>query len=411
MIEKAKDAADLFAEKGEGAKGSLERLKQEAQDALDTELAEAPEGSKRERYRHAKEGLFPLISRLGDAGERAAALNDVAAALELGKRDLRTSFSKFEAEAWEVPGEEEEAENLAPEPGSERHERAMRLLELPDVLEMLAENMERLGNVGDTKNKKLAFVCAVSAKAGRPVQPSTHAQSSSGKNFLWDKTIEFLPPEMVIRRSAISDKALFRTEADLRGAVLYLQEVVGSEGADFAIRVLQSAQYLEYEATEKMPDGTFGTVVHRKEGPVVVVQTTTKNHLFYENETRVVSLYVDESEEQTQRITDNYKRVAAGKGAMDLEERERIVQAWRDAVRLLEPGEVIVPYAERVEIPTSSVRARRDVVKLFDVVRIVAWLHQHRRERTSAAASSPPRTTLRRPSSSSGTPSGAPGRR
>ena len=60
-----KDAADLFAEKGEGAKGSLERLKQEAQDALDSELAEAPEGSKRERYRYAKEGLFPLISRLG----------------------------------------------------------------------------------------------------------------------------------------------------------------------------------------------------------------------------------------------------------------------------------------------------------------------------------------------------------
>ena len=235
--------------------------------------------------------------------------------------------------------------------------------------------MERLGHVGDTKNKKLAFVCAVSAKAGRPIQPSTHAQSASGKNFLWDKTIEFLPEEMVIKRSAISDKALFRTGADLRGAVLYLQEVVGSEGADFAIRVLQSDQCLEYEATEKMPDGTFGTVVHRKEGPVVVVQTTTKNHLFYENETRVVSLYVDESEEQTQRITDNYKRVAAGKGAMDLEERERIVQAWRDAVRLLEPGEVIVPYAERVEIPTSSVRARRDVVKLFDVVRIVAWLH------------------------------------
>ena len=71
MIEKAKDAADLFAEKGEDAKGILERLKQEAQDALDSALAAAPEGSKRERYRHAKEGLFPLISLLEDPGERA----------------------------------------------------------------------------------------------------------------------------------------------------------------------------------------------------------------------------------------------------------------------------------------------------------------------------------------------------
>jgi len=189
-----------------------------------------------------------------------------------------------------------------------------------------------------------------------------------------------LPPEKVIKRSAISDKALFRTEAHLKGSVLYLQEVVGSEGADFTIRVLQSAQYLEYEVTEKMPDGSMGTVVHRREGTVVVVCTTTKIRLFHENNTRVLPIYVDESEEQTRRIVERQLQTAKGEDVSS-KEREHILEAWHDAIRLLEPEEVVIPYADRIQVPTSSVRIRRDIGKVLDVVRIIAWLHQHRRER------------------------------
>lgn len=76
---------------------------------------------------------------------------------------------------------------------------------------------------------------------------------------------------MVIRRSGLSAKALFRTEAELKGKILYIQEVAGSEDAEFAIRVLQSEGRLLWEATEKMADGSLQTVVYEKEGPTVVV--------------------------------------------------------------------------------------------------------------------------------------------
>ncbi len=246
----------------------------------------------------------------------------------------------------------------------------------------LREFCERQGHelVGEHVPKKLAFVCGISARAGYPIQPSTHAESSTGKNFLWDTALALLPPEMVIKRSAVSDKALFRTGADLRGAVLYLQEVAGSEGADFTIRVLQSTQSLEYEATEKMPDGSFRTVVHRKEGPTVVVQTTTKIRLFHENDTRVFPIYLDESAAQTERIV-GHALLLAETGGIPQGEREDILKVWHDAVRLLEPAEVIVPYARRIEVPSHRVRVRRDVNRLLDVIRVHAWLHQHGRER------------------------------
>ena len=76
----------------------------------------------------------------------------------------------------------------------------------------------------------------------------------------------------------------------LKHSVLYIQELAGSEGADFSIRTLQSDNVLKWEATEKQPDGTMANVEYEVEGPTVIVQTTTKNHLHPENETRVVPI-------------------------------------------------------------------------------------------------------------------------
>jgi hypothetical protein len=279
------------------------------------------------------------------------------------------------AEQESEPGEERS------DIGPERYERAIKLLKCPDVLEEAAQDMERLGHVGERSTKKLALICGLSAKSGKPIQPSTHAQSSAGKNALWDAVLSLFPEEMVVRRSGLTAKALFRTEANLEGAVLYLQEVAGSEDANYSIRIMQSDGRLEYEATEKVPDGSMKNVVYRTEGPTVIVQTTTENHLHPENETRVFPIYIDESEEQTGRIVESILKDAAGHGVGGTE-RERIRERWHDAIRLLEPElEVVLPYAERIEIPTSPIRIRRDARRLIDVVRVIAWLHQHGRAR------------------------------
>jgi hypothetical protein len=162
--------------------------------------------------------------------------------------------------------------------------------------------------------------------------------------------------------------------------VLYIQEVAGSQDADYTIRVMQSNGRLEYEATEKMPDGSLRNVVYQTEGPTVIVQTTTKNHLHPENETRVFPIFIDESDEQTGRIVGSILKEAAGQGP-DEEEKEQIKQKWHDAIRLLGPAQVVIPYTESIEIPRSPLRIRRDARRLIDVVRVIAWLHQHQRER------------------------------
>jgi hypothetical protein len=116
----------------------------------------------------------------------------------------------------------------------------------------------------------------------------------------------------------------------------------------------------------------------------VIVQTTTKNHLHPENETRVVPIYLDESAEQTEKITRAVLRRAAGRTAIGADERERIRTTWHDAVRLLEPAEVTIPFAERIEVPSAPLRLRRDVPRLLNVIKLIAWAHQYTRERDDA---------------------------
>lgn len=379
-----KDVADLFAAEGAKARAKLENLKAQAVDALGLTLSEVPSDSTRDRYNFAKERIIPLLLKLEDEGERYAGLEDVVSQLGL-KSDLKRLLKaelKSQAESSPEAVKTDEPSNM-PLPGSERYERAAELLNKPNLLRLAVEDMQRLGHVGEYATKQLAFICAVSARAGHPIQPSTHAQSSSGKNALWDTVLSLLPPENVVNRSALSSKALYRTQANLKGGVLYIQEVAGSEDAEYTIRVMQSGGCLEYEATEKGPDGGLRNVVHKVEGPTVIVQTTTKNHLHPENETRVFPIYIDESEAQTERIVQNILKEAAG-GGLEAGERQTILEVWRDAIRLLEPGEVVIPFAGRIQMPTSVIRIRRDTRRLLDVVRVIAWLHQQQREKDGA---------------------------
>jgi DNA primase len=377
-----KDFADVFAEQGEAAREVLGHLRERAVDALHLELSEAPKGSNTlGAYRTAKERVLPLLLKLEDEGERDAALHDVAAKLKLSIKPLRKALAAMiEEQRGSQEEQTEAAGDGAPEPGSARHERAMKVLADRRLLSRAAVDMKRLGHVGEFAAKRLALICAVSARSGKPIQPSTHAQSAAGKNFLWDTALSLLPQEMVVKRSGLSAKALFRTQTNLKGAVLYIQEVAGSEDAEYTIRVMQSDGRLEYEATEKMPDGGMKNVVYQTEGPTVVVQTTTKNHLHPENETRVFPIYLDESEAQTSRIVGSILKEASGLASNEAE-RALIRQRWQDAIRLLEPAEVAIPYADRIEIPSTPLRIRRDARRLIDVVRVIAWLYQHQRQR------------------------------
>ena len=85
-------------------------------------------------------------------------------------------------------------------------------------------------------------------------------------------------------------------------------------------------------------------VTIEKEGPFSFSVTTTQNKLHPENETRMLSLEIDDSEGQTKDVLRKVAQVEGLNHATAQVEHKR----WQDFQRWLEVGErrVVVPYAD-----------------------------------------------------------------
>ena len=109
--------------------------------------------------------------------------------------------------------------------------------------------------------------------------------------------------------------------------------------------------------------GAMETMVIEKSGPVSFMVTTTKNLLHQENETRMISIEVDDSSVQTAAVL---LKVAELEGLNLKLGDERFVQ-WQNFQRWLAKGNcnVTVPFARALAalIPPRAVRLRRDLRK------------------------------------------------
>lgn len=94
---------------GSGTNPSLHEIGEEnIEDALELAIAEAPKGSARDRYRYARERIFPLLLCIEDQVERGAILQDIASSLKLGIKDLRRALAQEEVAARDAEEREEE---------------------------------------------------------------------------------------------------------------------------------------------------------------------------------------------------------------------------------------------------------------------------------------------------------------
>ena len=112
---------------------------------------------------------------------------------------------------------------------------------------------------------------------------------------------------------------------------------MSSDFATYLIRSLLSEGRLRYETVEKTREGLVSKFIER-EGPTGLIVTTTSLRLHPENETRMLSLTVSDTQEQTAAV---FRALANGRtGKTDLS-RWQALQTWLAA----SPCEVVIPYA------------------------------------------------------------------
>ena len=251
------------------------------------------------------------------------------------------------------------------------------LAKSPRILDRFAEDLKRSGVVGEERTAKLVYLAVTSRWFGRPVSVAVKGPSSGGKSYTVQQVLKFFPADAYYDLTAMSDRALAYSTEPVQHRFVVLYEAAGMKGqtASYLVRSLLSEGRIRYETVEKTKAGLQAKLISR-EGPTGLITTTTLIGLHPENETRLLSVTVKDSAEQT---ADIMRAMAEEKpAAVDL-------APWHALQEWLAGGErkIAIPYGEELamKIPPLAVRLRRDFGTLLALIKAHAFLHQATRQR------------------------------
>jgi hypothetical protein len=245
------------------------------------------------------------------------------------------------------------------------------------ILDAFAVDLTASGLAGEERAGKLLYLIFTSRFLKKPVSASVKGPSAGGKSFMVETVSGFFPPEASYALTAMSEHALAYGTEPLAHRHLILYEAAGLESdfASYIVRSLLSEGRVRYETVEKTSEGLQPRLIER-EGPTGLITTTTKISLHPENETRLLSIPITDTPEQTRDVLlalaeDESKPPDLGRW---IALQEWLAEADHD---------VAIPFARELAelVPPIAVRLRRDFGAILNLIRAHALLHQASRER------------------------------
>jgi hypothetical protein len=260
----------------------------------------------------------------------------------------------------------------------EARERCQELAEETDILGRFAEELAHSGVAGESRIAKLLYLAVTSRLLQRPVSIALKGPSSGGKSHVVERVLSFVPESAYYALTAMSERTLAYSEEPIKHRFLVIYEAAGMSGefATYLMRSLLSEGRVRYETVEKTSEGIKPRLIER-EGPTGLIVTTTAVKLHPENETRLLSLTVSDTQAQTRAVMAALAEEASEAGPN--------LEPWHALQVWLESAEhrVWIPYARKLAdlIPPVAVRLRRDFGALLNLIRAHALLHQASRDR------------------------------
>jgi len=270
---------------------------------------------------------------------------------------------------------------------SAEREEALAFLKSPNLIEQIEDAFDQCGLVGENPNRLAAYLACTSRKCPRPLAVIIQSTSAAGKSTLMDAVLAMFPNEEQIKYSAMTGQSLYYLgETNLKHRILAIVEEEGAEKASYALKLLQSEGELTIASTGKdAHTGRMETQEYHVEGPVMIFLTTTAIDIDEELQNRCLTLTVDESREQTERIHALQRQARTLDGLRLRRRRTKMLALMQNVQRMLEPVDIVNPWADQLTFTTGRTRTRRDHEKYLTLIDTVALLHQHQRTKNQVS--------------------------
>jgi hypothetical protein len=259
---------------------------------------------------------------------------------------------------------------------------AFRVLDDPRLLWRVAKAVAKRGVVGERANALLIFLAIASQITDAPISIIIKGESAGGKSFLVLQVLSLFPDWSHVDLTSMSAKLLIYDDRSYSHKTCVIFEVAGQQDPfiDYLIRTLISEGCIKYSTVESTPEGMVARHIE-KPGPTNFISTTTAPQVHAENETRLWSLLVDDSQRMTQHVLRMQAKIAEGKFAQRDDPDLRIAFTWLRSKGL---AKYTIPFAEKLSAKMPEVcplRLRRDFPRLLQLVGMCAILHQRQRQK------------------------------
>jgi len=260
-----------------------------------------------------------------------------------------------------------------------------------DLLDKIAENIPVIQ--GEINNKKIIFLSCMSKDLPRKYREGlsivVSSKSSAGKSTLIENCLKPFTKD-VFQFTNFTDSFYQRHFKDksLNGLILHQEQIEKtnfSGQVSFSIPKFQLSEAItRHGLSERDKDGKFTDTILQVTGFPIYITSTTNPDIEPQELNRITLLQTDESEDQTKLVKkailndcsinpDNYSNY-------NLDELTNLCEIYKKMSKDVKG--IILPFGNLInEKLPNTLEIRRDIKKIINYTRVIAFLHQKNRKK------------------------------
>lgn len=240
-----------------------------------------------------------------------------------------------------------------------------------------------LGMVGQQDNASLLFFIFLTRFFKNPLHAIVMGSSGSGKTHLLQGVAGTVPKQHINVTTSLSENTLYYTPKDfLKNKILLQEDLDGAYNALLPLRELMSNQEISRFSTKtNSRTGDSKQVYLHVEGPVCVAGATTKDRIYEDNANRSFLIQIEENPKHEAQVLEYQGKVAAG--LIDFKKHEQNINLLKACQLLIEPMEVIIPFAPKLELPPHVFKKMRTKNHYLTLIKSITLWNQKQRKTTT----------------------------
>jgi energy-coupling factor transporter ATP-binding protein EcfA2 len=223
----------------------------------------------------------------------------------------------------------------------------------------------------------------------KPLHAIVMGSSGSGKTHLLQGVAGTIPKQQIHYTTSLSENTLYYTPKDfLKHKVLLQEDLDGAYNALLPLRELMSNQSISRFSTKtNSRTGESKQVYLQVEGPVCIAGATTKERIYEDNANRSFLIQIAENPEHERQVLEYQGKVAAG--LINQKVYEKNINLLKAAQLQLHPMEVVIPFAESLDLPPHVFKKLRTKSHYLTLVKSLTLWNQRNRRKTEDKEGNP----------------------